>query len=68
MMCCGAIHWAGIPRVVFGCSSATLGKIVGSSDFQVPCREVFSRSAQPVVEVVGPVLEEEAVAVHKGYW
>ena len=67
VMCCGAIHWAGIPRVVYACSEATLGKLAGD-DFLFPCRQIFSRSTQPSVEVVGPALESEAVEAHKGYW
>ena len=26
-MCCGAIYWAGIPRVVFGCAAETLYRL-----------------------------------------
>ena len=33
LMCCGAIHWAAIPAVVFGCSAKMLGSIVKSDDF-----------------------------------
>jgi len=66
VMCCGAIHWAGIPRVVYACSEATLGKLAGD-DFLFPCRQIFSRSTQSV-EVIGPALESEAVEAHKGYW
>jgi tRNA(Arg) A34 adenosine deaminase TadA len=66
-MCSGAIHWAGITRVVYACSEATLGKIAGD-DFLFPCREVLGRSKHPVVEVVGPVLEDEAVKAHTAYW
>jgi tRNA(Arg) A34 adenosine deaminase TadA len=68
LMCCGAIHWAGIPTVVFGCSAKMLGSIVKSDDFLFPCRETFRRTKQPAVVVVGPVLEAEAVVVHRGYW
>jgi len=68
VMCCGAIHWAGIPSVVFGCSARRLGGIVKSDDFLFPCRETFRRSKQPSVVVIGPVLEAEAVVAHRGYW
>lgn len=68
VMCCGAIHWAGIPSVVFGCSSKTLARIVKSDDFLFPCRETFKRSKQPSVVVIGPVLEAEAIVPHRGYW
>lgn len=68
LMCCGAIHWARIPSVVFGCSAKMLSSIVRSDDFLFPCRETFERTRQPSVVVVGPVLEAEAVAVHRGFW
>lgn len=68
LMCCGAIHWAGIPSLVYGCSARTLGSIVKSDDFLFPCRETFGRTKQPSVVVVGPVLEGEAVVVHRGFW
>jgi tRNA(Arg) A34 adenosine deaminase TadA len=68
LMCCGAIHWAKIASVVFGCSAKMLGSIVKSDDFLFPCRETFKRTKQPSVIVVGPVLEAEAVVVHRGFW
>jgi len=68
VMCCGAIHWAAIPTVVFGCSAKMLGSIVKSDDFLFSCRETLKRTKQPSVLVVGPVLESEAVVVHKGAW
>jgi len=68
MMCCGAIHWAGIPRVVFGCAAQSLAAIIQSNDFLIPCREVFTKTTQPRVEVIGPLLEEDAIAVHRGFW
>jgi tRNA(Arg) A34 adenosine deaminase TadA len=67
VMCSGAVHWAGIPRVVFACAESTLGKLAGD-DFLFPCRQVFSRSTHPRVEVIGPALETEAVKAHEGYW
>ena len=33
----------------------------------LPCREVFARG-QRVVEVAGPMLEEEAAKAHAGFW
>ena len=68
LMCCGAIHWARIPSVVFGCSAKRLASIVRSDDFLFPCRETFMRTKQPSVVVIGPVLETEAVVVHRGFW
>ena len=65
-MCVGKMYWAGIRNVVYGLSSGALASLAGG-DFLVPCRELFQRAAEPVT-VVGPILEDEARAVHAGYW
>lgn len=65
-MCCGAIYWAGIGEVVFGCSAEGLGRVAGA-DFLIPSREVLARG-QRAVRVFGPVLEEEGLAIHAAYW
>ena len=65
-MCVGTIYWAGVRRVVYALSSEGLAKLAGG-DFLVPCRELFSRASQRV-EVSGPLLVEEAIKVHEGYW
>ncbi len=70
-MCAGAIHWGQIGRVVFALSEEQLYGRIGShaenETMRLPCREVFARCARPV-EVVGPLIEEEAWAVHEGFW
>ena len=70
-MCAGAIHWSHIGRVVFALSEESLYAIVGPSPehLLLPCRDVFSRSAQSM-QVEGPCteLDTEARAVHKGFW
>jgi len=66
VMCCGAIYWSRIPRVEFGCSAAALGALVGGS-LVMPSRDVFANGKRRV-DVVGPVLEDEALAVHRAYW
>lgn len=66
-MCAGAIYWARIPRVVFACTEARLREITGGSGLNLPCRDVFGRGGR-AVEVIGPVLEDEAAAVHLAYW
>lgn len=65
-MCAGATYWSGIGRVVYGCSARRLGEIAGMG-LEVPCRNVFDRGARKV-EVIGPMLEDEAAAVHLEYW
>jgi tRNA(Arg) A34 adenosine deaminase TadA len=66
-MCCGAIVWGGVKHVVYGCPCEALGEIAGD-DFLLPCRSVLTLSKEAPVRVDGPVLEEEAVNVHKGFW
>ena len=68
-MCAGAIYWGNVGRVVYALSEVDLYAIVGPSPDQLvlPCREVFARGRRPTV-VLGPALEEEARAVHAGFW
>lgn len=70
-MCAGAAYWAGFGRVVYGLSEARLKTITGSHEenptLDLPCRTVFA-AGQRKVEVVGPLLEDEAAAQHVGVW
>jgi tRNA(Arg) A34 adenosine deaminase TadA len=70
-MCAGAIYWAGIGRVVYGLGEHRLRAITGdhpeNPTLDLPCREVFG-SGQRATEVVGPLLEDEAAALHDGVW
>lgn len=65
-MCAGAIVWAGIPTVVYGCSAERLGEMAGGS-FVVPCRQLFALGGVDTA-VLGPVLPDEAAQVHAGFW
>jgi tRNA(Arg) A34 adenosine deaminase TadA len=70
-MCAGAIYWGAVGRVVFGLSVESLIRLVAHSSENPPlalsCREVFDRG-QRRIEVVGPMLEDEAGKVHEGFW
>jgi tRNA(Arg) A34 adenosine deaminase TadA len=70
-MCAGAIYWSGISRVVFGLREGELRALTGSDSrnptLALPCREVFARGQRPI-EVIGPLLEDEARVVHDGFW
>jgi tRNA(Arg) A34 adenosine deaminase TadA len=70
-MCAGAIYWAGIGRLVYGLSEHRLRAVTGNHPenptLDLPCRKVFE-SGQRAVEVVGPLLEDEAEALHAGVW
>jgi tRNA(Arg) A34 adenosine deaminase TadA len=70
-MCAGAIYWAGIGRVVYGLSEHRLRTITGNHPenptLDLPCRAVLASGQRPT-EVVGPLLEDEAEALHEGVW
>lgn len=70
-MCAAAAYWAGVGRVVYGLSEKRLRTLTGNHaenpTLDLPCREVFA-SGQRRVEVVGPLLEDEAAALHEGVW
>ena len=70
-MCAGAIYWAGIGRLVYGLSEHRLRAVTGNHPenptLNLPCREVLG-SGQRATEIVGPLLEDEAEALHAGVW
>jgi tRNA(Arg) A34 adenosine deaminase TadA len=70
-MCAGAIYWAGIGRLVYGLSEHRLRNFTGNHPenptLDLPCRAVFASGQRPT-EVVGPLLEDEAAALHEGVW
>jgi tRNA(Arg) A34 adenosine deaminase TadA len=70
-MCAGAIYWAGIGRLVYGLSEHRLRAVTGNHPenptLDLSCREVFE-SGQRSTEVIGPMLEDEAEALHVGAW
>ena len=70
-MCAGAIFWSNVRRVVYGLSEDQLYALVDetTSDdvLRLACRKVFERGLRKI-EVIGPLLEEEALKVHEGFW
>jgi len=65
-MCVGKMYWAGIRALVYALPAGDLATLAGGS-FLVPCRDLLAR-AQDRVAVAGPLLVDEARAVHVGYW
>ncbi|HKL89190.1 MAG TPA: nucleoside deaminase [Salinibacter sp.] len=63
-MCAGAIFWARIGRVVFGLRAERHYEMKGEGGrkLRLSCREVLARGNHEV-EVIGPVLEDEAAEV-----
>ncbi len=70
-MCAGAIYWAGIGRVVYGLSEKRMKDITGNHPenptLDLPCRTVFAAGQRPTA-IIGPLLEDEAAALHDGAW
>src|SRR3954453_2662931 len=70
-MCAGSAYWAGVGRVVFGLSEKALKDLIGphpeNLTMDLPCRVVLG-AGQRRIEVVGPLLEDECLAVHEGFW
>jgi tRNA(Arg) A34 adenosine deaminase TadA len=69
-MCVGAIFWGNVRRVIYGLSEEGLYEMVGEDTEEVlylPCRELL-RKGKKTIEVIGPILEEEARRVHEGFW
>lgn len=71
VMCTGAVYWTGIGRIVYALSEHRLLGLTGANPenptFALPCREVIARGQRPI-EVLGPLLEDEAALPHVGFW
>ena len=68
-MCAGSIFWGGVGRVVYALSEDGLYVLMGDSPHKLllSCRDVFACGGRPI-EVLGPMLEDEARQVHEGFW
>jgi hypothetical protein len=57
--------------VVYALSEHQLLRLTGdhpeNPTFSLPCREVFARG-QRMIDVLGPLIEEEAARPHDGFW
>jgi tRNA(Arg) A34 adenosine deaminase TadA len=60
-MCMGAIFWAGIANVVYGCSSDAL-----AAWFEIN-PELHTHRISPIA-LSGPVLQEEGSRIHAAFW
>lgn len=67
IMCCGAIHWAGIGHVVYGVRSEAMVATFNGTYQGIPARDVFAR-INPNVVIEGPVNEDEGLRTHADFW
>ncbi len=67
-MCSAAIFWGGIGRLVFGLSKSRFyeefGKDDPNTDLDISSRKILSAGGRKI-EVVGPLLEDVALQIHK---
>jgi tRNA(Arg) A34 adenosine deaminase TadA len=68
-MCCGAICFAGIGRMVYGVSEAPFEQVMGLPPDANPLtsHEILGRIA-PGIKVLGPLMEADGLKVHEDYW
>ena len=68
-MCCGAIFFSGIGRMVYGTSEAPFLTTMGLPPDKDPLtsREILRRIA-PHVKVTGPLMEAEGLVIHEAFW
>lgn len=66
VMCCGAVYWTGVRCVVYACSHEDLGRIAGPS-LLMSAAQVFAKGHEKVT-VLGPLLNDEGIKAHDGYW
>lgn len=70
-MCSGAIYWGNVRRVVFALSIESLFDSYGDNPenyrMHMHCRDVLER-VPGNIEVLGPALQQQAKAVHEGFW
>jgi tRNA(Arg) A34 adenosine deaminase TadA len=69
-MCSGAIFWGNVRRVVYALSQERLYALFGEQEEEVlpiACRKILGGGGKQI-EVIGPLLEDEAMRVHEGFW
>jgi tRNA(Arg) A34 adenosine deaminase TadA len=60
MLCCSAMWYSGVKRVVYGVSYEGLAKISGFRDKSLPCDKLYGYTGAEL-QWTGPVLEEEGL-------
>ena len=65
-MCCGAMVWTKLGRLVYGASDMELCSLLGVQGAEC-CKLVFSHSGNKI-QVIGGVLREESISVLQDYF
>jgi len=70
-MCAAAVYWCNIRRLVYCVSEPAMRALRApyerAAGIAMRCDEVLARCDRKV-EVVGPLIEEEGLAVHRRFW
>ena len=71
-MCMGALFWAGARHIVFGLRASRLNRLstapgAAPYGFTISAAELAAATMSPPL-VEGPFVEDEAAAVHDGFW
>ena len=68
-MCCGAIIFAGVGRMVYGTSEIPFELVMGLTPEPTPLtsHEIIGRIS-PKTKVLGPLMEAEGLSIHEAYW
>lgn len=61
-MCAGALHWAGVRRIVWAASTPLQQQLLGEGVLPLRCGEALA-GAHPPMRIDGPLLEQEAAEV-----
>lgn len=61
-MCCGAMFWGGVRRVVYAAPTDVMAEIFGGDSLPIRCAQTLA-GAMPPVQVDGPVEAEAALVV-----
>lgn len=65
-MCAGALFWAGVTRIVFAASTDDIQAALGDPALPIRAASVLAQ-ARPAVQVDGPLLRDDAVAVLRAF-
>jgi ribonuclease HI len=70
-MCAAAMYWCNIRRLVYCVSEPTMRALRApyerAAGIAMRCEEIFARCDRKI-EVTGPLLEAEGLAVHRRFW